>query len=93
MSSLDLPYVIDSADVWVSDLTGYSGLIVEAGERLWVEGDGFWEELESDGLVELEVIGLIDLAHSALADEGDNSVTTGEQGARDETAIKALLRR
>jgi hypothetical protein len=39
------------------------------------------------GLIELEVIGFIDLAHSALADEGDNSVAAGEQGASDESAF------
>jgi hypothetical protein len=78
--------VVHAAHVGVADLAGDADFVAEAGEGGFVELL-LGEEFEGDGLIEDEVEGLVDLAHAALAQESEDSVASGENGACGEAAF------
>jgi hypothetical protein len=49
--------------------------------RLIARG-AFRQELERDRLVEREVVGAVDLAHAAAAEQRDEPIPTGDNSAR-----------
>ena len=49
-------------------------LPLKAGEAFWIGGKGVWQDLERHVAVELGVTGLVDLAHAACADGGEDFV-------------------
>ncbi len=73
--------VVHPADVPVGDLAGQLDLVAEALDDLEVGGDLRLEELEGDDLADLAVVGLVDGAHTALADLLDDLEAAGEGGA------------
>ena len=83
MSPVDLAYIENAADIRVRDLSGIADLGVKALESGLVILKVIGKELESDRLRELDVLGLINLAHPAFADEVDYAVTARQHSARD----------
>ncbi len=73
-----LPHVVDAADRGVRDLPGHAHLAVEAREALPVLVEAVGQELEGDRLLELQVVGAVDLAHPAPADQPDDPVAAGQ---------------
>ena len=57
-------------------------LVVELGEPLRVLGNGRRQELQCDGLPEAQILGAVDLAHAAAADQAEDAVALGQQRAR-----------
>ena len=84
--SVHLGDVVDAADVRVRDLPGDADLGVEAIEAILVLGQMPRQELERHGLTELQIVGAIDLAHAAAAEQADDPVALGEDRAGRETA-------
>ena len=84
--ALEFADVEDAADVWMGDLAGEADLRAEAFEPFFVGGKEGGEELEGDGLVEGHVVGAIDLAHAAAAEQFDDAVSSGDDGAGHEAA-------
>ena len=80
--AVGLGQVIDPADVRVRDLARDAHLVVEPGERRGLGRHGTRQELERDRLRQLQVVGTVDLPHSAATEEADNPVAAGENGAR-----------
>ena len=93
VAAFDLADVVDAADVRVRDLPREPDLGVEAREEALVRGDRLGQELQGDGLSELQVVGAVDLAHAALAEEPDDAVALAEHGARRERAEVERARR
>ena len=71
--------IVHAADVLMPDLAGDLELVAEALGRPLVGGDLGLDELEGDFLVELGVVGPVDLAHPPGAELLDDLVATGEQ--------------
>ena len=71
----------------MGDLAGDADFTVETLEGALVVGAGIGQELESDGLGEREIGGAVDFAHAAAAEQGDDAVASGDQGAGDEAAF------
>ena len=86
MLAFDLVDVVDAADVRVGDLPGEADLGVEPGEEPRVGRDRFRKELQGDGLAELQVVGAVDLAHPAPAEEADDPVAPAYHRPRREGA-------
>ena len=83
---------MDAADVLVADAAGEADLGAHAVGEGRVCGDAGGEELDGDGLAQLEVVGAVDLAHSAAAEEGDDAVALGDGVARGEALLGLLGR-
>ena len=74
--------VVDAADVAVRHLARDAHLVVELGEPLRILGNGRRQELQRDGLAEPQILGTVDLAHAATADQPEDAVALGEQRTR-----------
>ena len=79
--SLDLADVVDTADVGVRDAARVAHLGVEAIDEGRLRREFRRQELQRDGLAELQVVGAVDLTHAAVADETDDAITIGEDRA------------
>ena len=84
--------IVDAADVGMRDLAGDADFVVEAGKRALIPRDGFGEELEGDGLTQLQVGGAIDFPHSASAQHGDDAVPVEQESSGWEAAVVGGVR-
>src|SRR2546427_12031169 len=75
MDAVDLPDVIDAADVRMLNPGRDAGLAVEALDDVAVFVGAEVRHLEGDAAAELAVLGEIDGAHAALAQLADDAVT------------------
>jgi hypothetical protein len=82
--------VVDAADVAVGDLTRDPHFVVELREPDVVARHRLRQEFQRDRLAEAEVIGAIDLAHAATAEESNDAITIREDGAAREAAGAGL---
>ena len=74
--------VADAADRRVRDLARHAHLAVEAGRGARRRrSSAVGQELEGDRLLELQVVGAVDLAHPAAAEKADDAVAPAEDGA------------
>ncbi len=76
--ALRLGHVVDAAHGRVRHVARDAHLAVEAREPLAVAVEAVRQELERDRLLELEVVGAVDLAHPAAAQQADDPVAPGE---------------
>jgi hypothetical protein len=81
--------VEDATDVRVRDLARRADFAEEPFERRTVTGETLRQELQRDGLVELEVFGLIDLPHPASAQQAGDPITIVQNRTRYEMASAA----
>ncbi len=79
--TLGLADVPHAADGRVRDLPRHAHLAVEALEAPGVALERARQELEGHGMLELQVVGAVDLAHPAAAEEADDAVALAEDGA------------
>ncbi len=79
--ALHLADVEDPADVGMGDLARKADLVVKTLKPGGIVFEGFGQEFQGDGLVEREVVGAVDLAHSPRAEEADNAVALGDHHA------------
>ena len=56
--------------------------VVEPREPLRILGHRRRQELQRDGLPEAEILGAVDLAHAAAAEQAEDAVALGQQRAR-----------
>jgi hypothetical protein len=80
--------VVDAADVGMRDIPRHPHLGPESFDAIGVRRDGVGQELERDRLAEHQVLGAIDVAHPAAADERDDAIPRGEQGPRREATLE-----
>lgn len=77
---LELPDIEDAADVRVRHLPGRADLPVKPGQRGGVAQERLRQKLQGDRLIELEVVGAIDLTHPACAEKPRDSIAPGDDG-------------
>src|SRR2546423_6274623 len=71
-----------------------SDFVVKLREADRIVREVLRQELEGDGLTELQVLGAVDLTHSAAAEGSDDAKTPGEKGAgREAPPVSAARRR
>src|SRR5690242_16912904 len=80
--AVPLDDVVDAADIWMRDLPAQTHVIVKATEEDRIARQASGEKLQSDRLIELGVVGAIDLAHAAAAENAGDAVTTGDDRPR-----------
>ena len=76
MLAVDFTDVVDAADIRMADPQRHPHLVQEAGKTMRVLLDALRQELQCHGLAELEIVGAVDLAHAALAEQGSDFVVT-----------------
>jgi hypothetical protein len=75
--------VVDRRDVGVRDAARLLRLAPEACEGVGVLTERRAHELQRGGALEPDVLGAVDLAHAAAADERDDAIAVGDQSADD----------
>jgi hypothetical protein len=73
--------IVDAADVGMGDLTRDANFVVKSSNRAWIPAHRRRQEFQGDRLSELQVVGAIDLAHAAAAEETDDAIALGENRA------------
>ena len=76
-AAVRLAEVVDAADVPVRYLPGDAQLVVEVGEPGIAGHHAIGQELQRDRLIERQIVGAVDLAHAAAAQQGDEPITSG----------------
>ena len=84
VAPLGLADVVDPADVRVRHLPRAAHLGAEALHEARVRGRRRRQELERDGNAEGQVVGAVDFAHAAAAEQANDAVAAGEHLARGE---------
>src|SRR5262249_15490688 len=85
--------VVHAAHVRVRDLPGDPHLAEEARVQLVVLLDALGQELERNGLPESEVVGPVDLAHPAPAEQRDDPESARHERAGKEAAVAVFAHR
>jgi hypothetical protein len=91
-----LPFhdVVDAADVRVRDLAAEADLVVQTAEERRVARQSRGQELQRHLLIELRVIGAIDLAHPARAENRRDPIASGnDRPGRELRAVRAKRQR
>jgi hypothetical protein len=68
-------------------LPGDADFAMKSGQRRTVSHQVIRQEFEGDRLRQLQVIGPIDLTHSAFAEQPDNPVATREHHPRNKSGV------
>ncbi len=85
--AVDLIDVVHAADVGMRDLAGQSYLGVELRQARGIAIDVGGQELQRDGLAELQVVGPVHFAHAARSEPLDDAITPAKQRAGLEAAV------
>jgi hypothetical protein len=84
--------VVGAADVAMRDRPGDADFVVKLREARGIVREGVGQELEGDGLSELEVVGAVTLTHTAAAERCDDPEAAGEDGSRGEASPAGAAR-
>ena len=87
VASICFTDVVNATDVLVTDLSRHAHFTMKAGERSAVAQELIGKKLEGDGLAQLEIFGAVDLTHSALAEQTDDSISLAQDSAGNETRV------
>jgi hypothetical protein len=71
----------------MGDLPRDPNFAMEPRDSLGVERQRIWQELQGHRLVELDIVGLLDLAHSAASQQGDDPVAIDEKRPGNEATV------
>ena len=52
-------------------------------------GHGFGQEFQRHGLIQREIVGAVDFAHAAFAEQSDDAVAPGQQSSGQEAALRS----
>ncbi len=78
--AIDMPDVVDAADVRMVQRGNGSCLLFESGAKIGIAGDVTGQDLDGDGAIEARVAGFVDLTHPARA-QGADDLIRAETGA------------
>jgi hypothetical protein len=73
--------VVGPADVAMRDGARDAHFVVELRQASGMAGEILGQQLQRDGLSELQVVGAVHLAHAALAERRDDAEAAGENGS------------
>ena len=82
LDAANVAEIVDAQDVLLRDLAGEQELLFEALHGLRIRGQLRADQFQRDGAAELGVVGLVDRAHSAFAEQRFDAVASAECGAR-----------
>ena len=82
-----------AADTRMGDLSREPNFLMEECQPICAMRDLLRQELQSDGLAELQVVSSIDFAHPAAAQQTDDAVAAGQDRARNELRAVERVRR
>ncbi len=85
--AVDLVDVVDTADVRMRHLAGHPHFAVQLHQAGGIAIDFRGQELERDRLRQLEIVGAIDLTHTAASQTPDDAVAAAEQGPGRKSAV------
>jgi hypothetical protein len=85
--SVDFAKIVHAADIRVRDLARDAHFVVKAGQHAGIARHGFGQELERHRLIESKVVGAIDFAHAAFAEQSDDLIAPSHHHARGEAAL------
>jgi hypothetical protein len=85
--AIDFADIVDSAHVGVRDAAGDPNFVLESLEHAFVTSGFFGQELHRYRLTKRQVVSAIDFAHATFAEQSDDSITSGDQAAREESAF------
>jgi hypothetical protein len=91
--AVGLTDVVDPADVRVRHLAGGADLVVEPGDGGAVAAERLGQELQRHLLVELHVVGAVDLPHPAAAEQAQDAVAPRDRRADLEPALDKITGR
>ena len=74
-------------------LAGHADLVVKAFQAPRIVDQGLGQELQGHRLTQLEIVGPVDLAHAALAQQPHDAVARGQHGAGSEATLVKGTRR
>ena len=77
--AFDLAEIVNAADVGMRNLARDANFVAEARQSGFIAGDALGQKLERDWLLERQVVGAVDLAHSAFAEQRDDAIALREQ--------------
>jgi hypothetical protein len=89
--ALRLAEVVEAAHVLVRHLASDAQLVVKLRQVFGVGGDAFREELQRDRLLERQVVGAVDLAHAAPAQQGNQSIAPRDDRSGIETSRRPSI--
>ena len=79
--------VIDAADLLMRHLTRNADLAMKASQCPAISQETIGKKLERDRLAQFEIVGAIDFAHAAFAQQANDPITLGQNCARHEARI------
>src|SRR5262249_34923830 len=85
--AFDLANVVYAADIGMRHMPCQTNFADEPALDMNIVRLGFGQELQRDGLAELEVSGAINLAHTAAAEQADDPIAAGDHSARQKPAF------
>ncbi len=83
-TAVPLGDVMNPADIRMRDLAGCARLVAQARRQGGVVAA---QEFQRNGLAEREIVGAINLAHTAATEQADDAVARRQEGARRERAV------
>jgi hypothetical protein len=86
---VNLADVVDAADIGMGDLARHAHFVSKQCQGGFIAAEALGQELQRDRLAELEIVGLVNLAHAAPAEQADYTETLAERSARQEAAVTA----
>ena len=87
MAAIDLADVVNAADILMRNLARHAHLAMKARERGGVTQQMIGEKLERDWLREFQIVGAIDFAHAALAEQAHDAITLRQNRARHKARV------
>ena len=91
--AFDLADVVDATDVGVRDVPRRSDFVVELREPARVGREVLGQKLQRHGLAQTQIVGAVDLAHPAAAEQAGHAVPAVEHGPRRESPVIDRARR
>ena len=77
--AIDFAHVVDAANVGMRDAAGDADFVAKALEQTFVARGFVGQKLERDRLAERQIVGAVDFAHAAFAEQRDDAVAPGDQ--------------
>ena len=92
MLAVDFADVVHAADIWMGDLAGKPDFRMKVIQSLWILGEVLGQELKGNGMSKLEVVCLVDLAHTASTCKRDNTIAVGNLCSRQKPSVMRTIR-
>ena len=87
MPAVDFTNVVHATDVSMRDLARDAHFAMKASQRGAVAQQVIGQKFKCDRLAEFQIVGAIDLAHAAFAEQPDDAIAVAENCARNKSRV------